>query len=97
MGGGGGDGCGDELITFNHGKQDKITVIIGDAGLVISQNADLSRPSDASVNYVIINSDNGMSPVWRQDILQTNDDFMLIGPMGTTFSEIRIEIQRFSL
>ena len=44
----------------------------------------------------IIGSDNGLSPGWRQAIIWTNDAILLIGALGTNFSEILIEIQTFS-
>ena len=45
----------------------------------------------------IIGRDNGLSPGRRQAIIWTNDGILLIGPLGTNFSEILIEIQIFSL
>ena len=45
----------------------------------------------------IIGSDNGLSPEQRQAIIWTNAGILLIGPLGTNFSEILIEIQTFSL
>ena len=48
------------------------------------------------MNWVIIGSGNGLSPVRRQAITWTNADLLLIGPFGTNFNEIRIEIQNFS-
>ena len=45
----------------------------------------------------IIGSDNGLSPGRRQAIIWTNDGILLIGPLGTNFSEILIGIQTFSL
>ena len=45
----------------------------------------------------IIGLDNGLSPGWRQAIIWTNDGILLIGPLGTNFSEILIEILTFSL
>ena len=45
----------------------------------------------------IIGSDNGLSPERRQAIIWTNAGILLIGPLGTNFSEIFIEIQTFSL
>ena len=45
----------------------------------------------------IIGSDNGLSPKRRQAIIWTNAGILLIGPLGTNFSEILIEIQTFSL
>ena len=44
----------------------------------------------------IIGSDNGLSPDRRQAIIWTNAGILLIGPLGTNFSEILIEIQTFS-
>ena len=44
----------------------------------------------------IIGSDNGLSPGRRQAIIRTNDGILLIGPLGTIFSEILIRIQIFS-
>ena len=44
----------------------------------------------------IIGSDNGLSPDRRQAIIWTNDGILLIGPLGTNFSEILIEILTFS-
>ena len=45
----------------------------------------------------IIGSDNGLSPERRQAIIWTNAGILLIGPLGTNFSEIWIDIQTFSL
>ena len=44
-----------------------------------------------------IASDNGLSPDRRQAIIWTNAGILLIGPLGTNFSEILIGIQTFSL
>ena len=44
----------------------------------------------------IIASDNGLSPDRRQAIIWTNAGILLIGPLGTNFSEILIEIETFS-
>ena len=44
----------------------------------------------------IIGSDNGLSPDRRQAIIWTNAGILLIGPLGTNFSEITIEILTFS-
>ena len=43
----------------------------------------------------VIASDNGLSPERRQAIIWTNAGILLIGPLGTNFSEISIEIQTF--
>ena len=44
----------------------------------------------------MIGSDNGLSPDRRQAIIWTNAGISLIGPLGTNFSEILIEILTFS-
>ena len=44
----------------------------------------------------IIGSDNGLSPDRRQAIIWTDVGLLLIGPLGTNFSEILIEILTFS-
>ena len=47
-------------------------------------------------NLTIIGSDNGLSPGRCQAIIWTNAGILLIGPLGTNFSEIFIEIHTFS-
>ena len=44
----------------------------------------------------IIGSDNGLSPGRRQAIIWTNAGILLIGNLGTNFSEILIAIEIFS-
>ena len=44
----------------------------------------------------IIGSDYGLSPDRRQAIIWTNAGLLLIGPLGTNFSKISIEILTFS-
>ena len=44
----------------------------------------------------IIGSDNGLSPGRCQAIIWTNGGILLIGPLGTNFSEILIKIYSFS-
>ena len=44
----------------------------------------------------IIGSDNSLSPGRRQAIIWTNAELLLIGTLGTNFSEILIEIRIFS-
>ena len=48
-------------------------------------------------NMTRISSDNGLAPEQRQTIFWTNTGILLIGPLGTNFSEILIEIQAFFL
>ena len=50
----------------------------------------------ASLKWVIIGSDNGLSPVRRQNIIWTNAGILLTGPWGTNFSELLIGIQTLS-
>ena len=47
-------------------------------------------------NRTIFGSDNGLSPSRRQAIIWANAEILLIGPLGTNFSEISIEIHIFS-
>ena len=49
------------------------------------------------MNWVNIGSGNGLSPVRRQAITWTNADLLSIGPLGTNFREIWIEILTFWL
>ena len=55
------------------------------------------RATHICVNKLtIIGSDNGLSPGRRQAIIRTNAGILLIGPIGTNFSEILIKIHTFS-
>ena len=55
------------------------------------------RMTDICVSKLaIIASDNGLSPGRRQAIIWTSARILLIGPLGTNFSEILIEIITFS-
>ena len=47
-------------------------------------------------NLTIIGSDNGLSPGRRQAIIRTNAWILLIGPLGTNFSEILVGNQTFA-
>ena len=47
-------------------------------------------------NLTIIGPDNGLSPGRRQAFIWTNAGILLIGPLGTNFSETVIEIHTFS-
>ena len=47
-------------------------------------------------NLTIIGPDNGLSPGRRQAIIWTSAGTLLIGPWGTSFTEILIGIQAFS-
>ena len=45
----------------------------------------------------IIGSDNGLAPGRRQAIIWSNAGILFIGPLGTNFSEILIEMYKFPL
>ena len=47
-------------------------------------------------NLTITGPDNGLSPGRHQAIIWTNAGILLIGPLGTNFSELLIGIQTFS-
>ena len=47
-------------------------------------------------NLTIIGSHIGLSPGRRQTIIWTNDGIVLIGPLGTNYSEISIKILTYS-
>ena len=49
-----------------------------------------------SVQNAIIGSDNGLVPIQHQAIIWTNDGSLLIGPLGTHFSEIWMKTEIFS-
>ena len=46
--------------------------------------------------FSILSSDNGLSPGRRQSTIWTNAGLLLIGPLGTNFNEILINIHTFS-
>ena len=45
----------------------------------------------------IFGSDTGLSPGWQEAMIWKNAGILLIGPLGTNFSEISIKIHTFSL
>ena len=49
-----------------------------------------------SVNWVSIDSDNGLLPVRRQAITWTSARLLPIGPLGVNFNEIWIKIKKLS-
>ena len=66
--------------------------------LIQCYNLNSLRPSDAWCvgKLIIIASDKGLLPGRRQAIIWTNAVILLIGPLGTKFNEILIEIHTFS-
>ena len=72
---------------------------------VMKPRIKLLKPSDAYMHRVrhiciskltIIGLDNGLSPRWWQVIIWISVGILLIGALGTNFSEILIEVQTFS-
>ena len=51
---------------------------------------------DYTLNRVSTGSENGLSPIRHQAIIQINAGILLIRPKGTNFSENRLKIQKFS-
>ena len=65
--------------------------------IFVSQLTHWGRVTHICVSKLtIIDSDNGLSPGRRQAIIWTNVGILLIGPLGTNFSEMLIEIHTFS-
>ena len=65
--------------------------------IFVSQLTHWDRVTHICVSKLtIIDSDNGLSPGRRQAIIWTNVGILLIGPLGTNFSEMLIEIHTFS-
>ena len=54
-------------------------------------------PGDTYMIQVIIDSGNGLSPVWNHAITGTSDALLSIGHSQTNFSKIYIKIQKFSI
>ena len=59
-------------------------------------NGALTHWGRATHILTTIGSDNGLSPGRRQAIIRTNAGIFLIGPLGTNFNEILVEIRIFS-
>ena len=74
----------------------RFTVEMHDTVSFDNSTALTTSPQNASVNWVSIGSDNGLSPVWLQAITWTNNGLLSIGNLGTNFSEIWIKIHNFS-
>ena len=55
------------------------------------------RVTHICVSNLTVGSDNGLSPGPREAIIWTNTGILLIGPFGTNFSEISIEVLTFSI
>ena len=74
------------------------TVVAGGSLLCGHEACFCGRVTHICVSKLTITgSDNGLTPGRRQTIIWTNAGILLIGSLGTNFSEILIEIYRFSL
>ena len=72
-------------------------VILKDTGKIICCSTHWGRMMHiCNSKQTIIGSDNGLSPGWRQAIIWTSAEVLLIGPLETNFSEILTGIQQFS-
>ena len=89
-----------DAITRCHHAHYDVTVMIADSMIhywVFLALTHWDRVTHISVSkQTIIGSDNGLSPCRRQAIIWTNAGLLLIGPLGTNFSELLIEIPTFS-
>ena len=64
--------------------------------VINTKHVNLLRPHIFVSNITIIGLENGLSPGRRQAIIWTNAGTLLIGPLGTKFGEILIEIYTLS-
>ena len=83
----------DITLRYWHLYFDVIIVISEQCLKIISPKC----PIYASVNWVTIGSDNGLSPVRRQAITWTSIHLSSIGPLGSNFSEICFKIPDSSI
>ena len=68
-----------------------------DPPLLVCSLTHWGRVTHICVNkIIIIGSNNGLSPGQRQAIIWTNAGILLIGSLGTNFSEISTKIRTFS-
>ena len=92
--------CIDSTITWEVMQSFNFIISVGILAyfvIVILLLTHWGRMTHICVNkLIIIGSDNGLSPSRRQAIIGTNARILLIGPLGTNFSEIFIEIYTFS-
>ena len=78
-----------------------VILLLFTSGIVISSLVTLTHWGHVTHicigNLITIGSDNGLSPGGRQAfIIRTNARILLIGPLGTNFSDFFIGIQTFS-
>ena len=88
------------MITWQHSTSGPVPELDTDTNLIhnswINSLTHWGRVTHICViKLTIIGLDNGLSPDRRQAIIWTNTGLLLIGPLGTNFSEILIEILTF--
>ena len=89
------------ILTTNHSDETKFTKSSPAPALHHHGNATYHLTHWGWVTHIcvskltIIGSENGLSPGRCQAIVWTNDGILLIGPLGTNFSEILVGIQTF--
>ena len=85
-------------IEFRNGKTNKRSFRSPNPCLVtmVHNLTHWGRVTHICVGKLIISSDNGLSPGRRKAIIWTNAGIWLMGPLGTNFSEISIEIHAYS-
>ena len=82
---------------YHFGMLKPFAILVGDILWICQRNPALNSFRHICVSKLAnISSDNGLSPGRRQAIIWTNARILLIGPLGTNFSEIWIEIWIFS-
>ena len=89
--------------TDNQGKQEHIDVLVQDYSISIANTIKILQSCNRPLTHwrrvthiTIIGSDNDLSSDRRQAIIWTNAVILLIGPLGTNFSENLIKIITFS-
>ena len=94
--------CDDKLnsvFTCHSFNDDKLSLIFRPVykGDMICYLTHWGRVTNICVgNLTSLGPDNGLSPGRRQSIIWTDAGILLIGPLGTNFSEILIDIHTFS-
>ena len=86
------------FVTLHLPESNELSMMYGNVSFKVSPSNSL-RLGDAYMCHwtgsVTFGSDNGLSPIRRQAIIWTNAGILLIGPLGTNFSEILFGIQTF--
>ena len=93
----GGNCAASVLATILYNEYEKYNFKITDTSPWANYLTHWGRVTHICVSeLIILGSDNGLSPGWRQAIIWSNAGILSIGTLGTNFSEILIEILTFS-